>query len=183
MIPGFGENRGASLSDDGVYRYLLWRQWNSAKPFAHFIMLNPSTADATVDDPTVRRCAGFARAWGLGGIRVTNLYPFRATKPDDLWNAAIPEGQHNMRHIAGAVDGSDISVAAWGIHGRENRIRLVRNLFGGLGVPLYCLGLTKDGAPRHPLYVAGATVPVIYEPSGTGLEHGSQWSEMKEKAA
>lgn len=170
------EDRGAELSVDGVYRYLLWRRWDKEKPRALFIMLNPSTADAEIDDPTIRRCIGFARSWGLGGIRVVNLYPFRATKPADLWNASIPEGYCNLRYIERGIDTNGVSIAAWGAHGREPQIRRVRNLFYELGVPLYALGLTKDGQPRHPLYMPGAAVPIVYEASRNKVSIGQMWS-------
>jgi len=175
------EDRGAVLSDDGMYRYLLWRRWDKTKPRACFIMLNPSTADAEVDDPTIRRCIGFARAWGLGGIRVVNLYPFRATKPADLWRADVPEGHGNLGYIERAIDTGGIAVAAWGAHGKENRG--VRNLFYELGVPLYALKITKDGQPGHPLYIAGNAVPVVYEAARNPLNVGDPWPLHTQRSA
>lgn len=159
------DDTGAVLSDDGLYRYSLWRRWNVDKPRALWIMLNPSTADASVDDPTIRRCIGFARRWGMGGIRVVNLYPFRATKPADLWKAENPLGVGNLGYIEKSIDPHGISIAAWGAHARETEVRAVKNLFYELGIPLYALKLTNGGAPGHPLYIAGDTIPVCYEPA------------------
>lgn len=166
---------GAVISDCGLYRYLLWRRWDLSKPRALFIMLNPSTADASVDDPTIRRCIGFAKAWGMGGIRVVNLYPFRATKPDDLWKAERPRGDGNLGYIEKAIDPHGIAVAAWGAHAKEAQVAEVKNLFYEQGIPLYALKLTKNGQPGHPLYIAGDTVPVVYAPSRNPLKRGDVW--------
>lgn len=167
---------GAELSDDGMYRYLLWRRWDTGLPCAVFIMLNPSTADASADDPTIRRCIGFAKSWGFGGIRVVNLYPFRATKPEDLWRAPFPRGQGNIGHIERSIDTLGIAIAAWGAHGREAQVQEVKTLFYDLGITLYALKLTAGGAPGHPLYIKGNTVPVVYEPSRNPVKRGDLWS-------
>ena len=159
----FADERGAEISGDGQYRYLLWRRWSNG-PWATFIMLNPSTADADNDDPTIRRCIGFAQAWKMGGIRVVNLYPFRATKPADLWQASVPEGYGNEHWIRDAIDPHGISIAAWGTHGKEDRIRIVRNIFADLGVVLYALNITKGGQPGHPLYLPKTAEPVEFYP-------------------
>lgn len=143
----------AVLSDCGRYRYRLTRTWDSARPNATFIMLNPSTADASVDDPTIIRCRNYARAWGLGGLTVVNLYAYRATNPDDLWKVDDPIGADNDDHLrevltAAAADGAPV-VAAWGGNARPDRVAQVVALAG----PLTALGLTKAGQPRHPLYL------------------------------
>lgn len=157
------DDRGAEISACGRYRYLLWRRWDKDKPRALFIMLNPSTADAEIDDPTIRRCISFARSWGMGGIRVVNLYAFRATKPADLWKAADPIGEGNLSWIDRSIDTHGVAVAAWGAHARDKEVREVRELFYDLGIPLYALKLTKDGKPGHPLYIAGDTPLTVYE--------------------
>lgn len=170
------EDRGAELSEDGMYRYTLWRRWDKEKPRALFIMLNPSTANAEQDDPTIRRCVGFARSWRMGGIRVCNLFPFRATDPADLLKADIPEGRGNLGAIERMIDVHGISVAAWGAHQMSARQENnVRNLFYELGVPLYALGLTKHGKPRHPLYIPATAVPIVYETARNGLVTGQPW--------
>lgn len=170
------QDRGAVLSEDGLYRYLLWRLWDRELPRAMFVMLNPSTADAEIDDPTIRRCIGFARSWGMGGIYVTNLYPYRATNPADLWQASKPMGQGNDSYIERHLDRRGIAVAAWGAHGKPQRVREVRTLFFDAGIPLYALKLTKDGAPGHPLYLPAASVPVVYEPARNQLQRGQPWT-------
>ena len=147
----------AILSDCGTYRYHLTRTWDARIVPLRFIMLNPSTADAAVDDPTIRRCVGFAKRDGFGGIAVTNLYSFRATKPADLWRAADPVGPGGddalRLTLSNARDQRVPVVAAWGANARPDRVQW---LLGQAGAQqLVCLGLTKGGAPRHPLYVRG----------------------------
>jgi hypothetical protein len=159
--------RGAELSDDGLYRYSLTRRW-SDRPRDIWIMLNPSTADADVDDNTIRRCMGFSRKFGAGGIAVVNLFAYRATIPEQLRSEGIdPVGPENDARIvqaviaARALDGRVI--AAWGSHALTvHRGRHVRRLIGD--VPLHCLGLTRGRHPRHPLYVPGRTELVPYQP-------------------
>lgn len=146
--------RSAEISDDGMYRYALGRQWGRGWP-ATFVMLNPSTADANIDDPTIRRCIGFARGWGLGGIRVVNLYAYRATNPRELWTAEDPVGPLNRRHLFNALERAATTdtpvVAAWGAHAKRDRVEAFLDLLHSNRVT--CLGVTKDGHPRHPLYL------------------------------
>jgi hypothetical protein len=152
--------RDATLSPDGVYRYELSRDWSdsgSISPAMTFIMLNPSTADASIDDPTIRRCIGFARREGYSRLVVLNLYAYRATNPHDLLRCPEPVGPWNDGQINVAFDrayraGSPI-VVAWGTHSRPERVKEVLAL--SQGVPLQCLGTTKDGHPKHPLYIRG----------------------------
>lgn len=148
--------RGATFDTTGAYRYQLWREWEQAQPRACFVMLNPSTADATQDDPTIRRCMSFARRWGYGSIEVVNLFAFRATRPADLFQATEPVGPQNDEAIRGAVDRAALVLAAWGIHG----CHLTRHdeVIPWLG-EAFCLGCTTSGQPRHPLYVRGDYQP------------------------
>ena len=142
----------AVFSPDRVYRYELRRTWGPG-PVVAFIGLNPSTADETVDDPTIRRCIGFAKRWGYGGLVMLNLFAFRATDPRDMRAADDPVGPDNDRHLIAATSESGLVVAAWGVHGAyRNRDREVAGL---LAWNLMALGLTRDGHPRHPLYVRG----------------------------
>jgi hypothetical protein len=156
--------RTASLSDDGRYRYTLTRSWGGElDELQTFVMLNPSTADAEVDDPTIRRCVGFARALGASGILVVNLYAFRATRPADLWRAADPVGPHNDAVLTSVLSGRGRPViAAWGANARPDRVdrflQLARNAGGRR--PVTALGVTKAGAPRHPLYLPASARPV-----------------------
>src|SRR4051794_40545206 len=156
--------RRACFSQCGKYRYSLTRQWNVDRPSICWIMLNPSTADGFQDDPTIRRCIGFSQSWGAGGIEVVNLFAFRATQPTALFAARNPIGPQNDGHLIGSVTRPDRRViAAWGCHGgRGGRDLRVLALLLRHGVHVECLGRTKDGHPRHPLYVPGrqATEPM-----------------------
>jgi hypothetical protein len=151
----------AELSDCGTYRYTLTRDWDSDRPAACFVMLNPSTADAEQDDPTIRRCLGYARTWGCGSLAVVNLYAYRAADPSELWRAADPVGPNNDSWLRAAVTGARKSggpvVAAWGAHARTDRISAVLELPGV--APISVLALTKGGQPRHPLYLRANLTP------------------------
>lgn len=153
-------DKDAAISADGKYRWWLTREWwGNAK--ATFVMLNPSTAGPSLDDPTIRRCIGFAKTWGLGGIRVVNLYALRSTDPKGLWLADDPVGPENDKHLIDAALAAQVTdsplIAAWGANARPDRVAHV------LALPFFdrltALGVTKDGAPRHPLYLrADATL-------------------------
>ena len=143
-------NQSVLLSADNKYRFRLGRAWGPA-PYACFIMLNPSIADASVDDPTIRSCIRLAKAWGRGGFEVVNLFALRTTNPQELYHADDPIGPDNDAHILAAVMWRSPVVVAWGMRGVfMNRDRAVLDLLRG--IPLLCLGRTKTGAPRHPLY-------------------------------
>lgn len=152
-------NRSAVISDCGVYRYRLSRWWDEGFR-AVFVMLNPSTADAEQDDPTIRRCIGFAKAWKCAGLEVVNLFALRSTDPMALTTYPDPIGPENDKAIRDAIHAPSVVVAAWGVHGRlRGRGVQVRALVGN---SLYCLGLTRSGHPRHPLYVKADTKPMPY---------------------
>jgi hypothetical protein len=123
-----------------------------------FIGLNPSTADESRDDPTIRRCIGFARRWGFARLEVLNLFAFRATKPTALLSADDPVGPENDLAIAGVLRSADLVVCAWGAFPSSARAADVLRL---IAAP-QCLGTTKNGSPRHPLYVRSGTDPVPY---------------------
>lgn len=162
--PVFGQGTppatGAMLSEDGIYRYRLWRIWDDAKPMAVWIMLNPSTADASRDDPTIRRCIGFSRAFDFGGMEIVNLYALRATNPATLRTVADPTGPNNDEHIRRACSGIGAGrvICAWGASVYAlHRASAVRQLiWHEVGQP-WCLGKTKDGSPFHPLYRPNST--------------------------
>lgn len=150
--------KGAIIDETGKYRYQLWRIWDQTLPLAVFIMLNPSTADAEEDDPTIRRCMNYARSWGYGGIKVVNLFAYRATNPMELAKVSDPIGPLNNQYIFDAVNNSYIVIAAWGTHGSlYNRDKKVIRIFEN---KLRYLGLTKDGHPKHPLYLKADLKPV-----------------------
>ena len=158
-------SRGAAhVSEDGRYRYWLSRMWGEPnEPMAHFIMLNPSTADAQRDDPTIRRCVGFAKALGCGGLFVLNLYAYRTTYPADLWKAKDPVGPENDRWIATLLqlaDENEPIIAAWGANAKADRVGEVRALPGM--ARLTALAFTKGGHPRHPLYLPADARPVPF---------------------
>jgi hypothetical protein len=141
----------ALMSPCGAYRYWLTRTWDATRPSVCFIMLNPSTADAARDDPTIRRCVGFGERWGCGGVHVVNLFALRATDPKALRAHADPVGPENDEWIRRGVRGRAV-VAAWGASPlAARRARDVLKLTDTAGV--WCLGVTRDGHPRHPLYV------------------------------
>lgn len=143
--------RSAEISECGRYRWWLRRSWNTGQGVVCFIMLNPSTADAEIDDPTIRRCMGFARRWGFQVLDVRNLFPFRATDPKELLTVTDPSGGHRGTIELQTAVTADKIVAAWGSwvpFGHEHLVRILMP-----DSQLWCLGKTKSGAPRHPLYV------------------------------
>lgn len=158
--------KDAKLSRDRKYRYVLTREWNDgpSKGIVNFICLNPSTADETEDDPTVRRCIGFAKAWGFEGIAVTNLFALRATDPKALQEEHInPIGDLNDSFLKMWARKSTITVAAWGTHGallgRGQQVKAMMEEFTELRV----FGLTQEGHPRHPLYLPKTLVHVPWK--------------------
>lgn len=154
-----GTRSEAIYSDCGAYRYRLSRDWSEGPRLA-FIMLNPSTATELRNDPTVARCEGRARRAGYGGFDILNLFAFRATRPEDLRAAADPVGEGNIEAVL-AVAGTATVICGWGLHGAFlDQGAAMRGRLRECGVTLWHLGLTKDGQPRHPLYVANAVQPV-----------------------
>lgn len=149
-----GGYSGAAFSADRAYRYILTRTWDIGAPVMTWIMLNPSTADAMTDDPTIRRCTGFARREGCGGISVVNLFALRATDPADLSRHPDPAGPDNDRWLWMHATSGRLVIAAWGAHKlADARAREVARRLAEAGVQAQCLGVTSAGHPRHPLYV------------------------------
>lgn len=147
-----GETSGAEFSPCKVWRYALWRHWD-CRGYADvctFIGLNPSTADETANDPTVRRCIDYAQRWGFGGLYMLNLYAYRATDPAVMKAAADPVGPGADEALARFANRSGLVVCAWGAHATPERAAAVLAL---LEVPTVCLGLNANGSPKHPLYL------------------------------
>lgn len=147
----------AVISPCGSYRYVLSRSW-SFEPIVTWVMLNPSTADAMADDATIRKCVGFAKRWGFGGIRVVNLFAWRSRDPLALVDLPDPYGPEYGKHFDGAINTSSLVVAAWGCESTLKkkalliqRATMTRTGLLGLTVPVVCLGMTKAGTPYHPL--------------------------------
>lgn len=153
--------RSADISACGSYRYALYREWDDNDRRVCFIMLNPSTADAEVDDPTIRRCIGFAKRWGFGSLEVVNLFALRATSPDVLLTHPRPIGPDTDSVIEAALSDADLTICAWGTRGTLlDRNKVVLELLDGHGIERYALRLTNDGHPAHPLYLPGNLKPV-----------------------
>lgn len=153
--------KDAIICPQGKYRYYLTRQWDLYLPSVNFIGLNPSTADASDDDPTIRKCMTYARGWGYGGIIMTNLFAFRTKDPYEMMQQGVNAiGAENNRYLIQGHKEAKISVAAWGNHGGLNErskdvVHLIPNL--------YCLKITKLKQPAHPLYLSSQLTPVKFE--------------------
>lgn len=157
--------RSAVLSDCGTYRYELRRAWGPSLRTMIFVMLNPSVADALVDDHTVRRCVFYASREGCGRLLVVNLYALRSTDPAALWAHPDPIGPDNGRHLAAALEAGRVAglpiVAAWGCNAPAGRVEELVEAQRAAGTPpLLCLGTTGKGAPRHPSRL-GNDVPLV----------------------
>jgi len=153
-----GTESEAAFSACRRYRYRLTRRWGGG-PAVAFVMLNPSTADERQGDPTIRRCEALARAAGAGGLIAVNLCAYRATRPAELFAAEDPEGPENAAVLAGLPAGLRI-LCAWGDHGlRAGRGPRAEAMLRAAGHDLWHLGLTRRGAPRHPLYLPATTQP------------------------
>lgn len=151
----------AAFSPDMRYRYALSRRWGPGSTVV-FVMLNPSTADAFKVDPTVNRCLGFARAWGHEELVVLNLFALRSTDPKALYTAKHPVGGLNDSALA-LIPTEATVVCAWGVHGAlNNRGAQVREMLTGWGRELHHLGLTRDGEPKHPLYLRKTLEPATW---------------------
>ena len=154
----------ALYSDCERYRYALSRVWDQAGDRVLFVMLNPSKATEIDNDPTVERCERRARALGYGSFCVTNIFAWRETDPKALRVATNPVGPDNDDVLCQQAAKADCIIAAWGVHGDHlGRGSKVEHALRGAGHDLYHLGLTKAGLPRHPLYVAYATQPEIWQ--------------------
>lgn len=167
----------AVLSDDGRYRYWLSRPGAplDGTGLVVFVMLNPSTADASVNDATIARCVGYARRWGHARVGVVNIWPRRSRFPDDLaldrWPDDPDADAENARWVNRAVALADRTIVAWGMHaervaglrGRPPALDYIEDRARVVGVE--CLGMTGNGSPRHPLYLKADARPVPWTPT------------------
>lgn len=155
------EQSSAVLSEDGAYRYRLSRVWAEGSRCT-FIMLNPSTADAQIDDATIRRCIGYAKTWGHGALDVVNLFALRSTDPEGLYGHADPIGPENDQHLIDVARAATTIVVAWGAHGGHlgRDVAVLDLLRRYASVAPMALAFTADGKPRHPLYLRADLQPV-----------------------
>ena len=156
----------AVLSEDFRYRYSLSRGWDANKSGLLVVMLNPSTADASVDDPTIRRVVGFAKANGYGEVCVMNLYALRATNPAELKQEDAVGSENDARLSAVLRWNRDLCkpvLAAWGAT-KWAKVRSPEVAAMAPGLKWQCLGVTKAGSPRHPLYVPASQAFVSFQP-------------------
>lgn len=168
--------RKTIFSEDRKYRFTLWRKWeqeahliteysvtSNLNHYAMFIGLNPSTADERKDDPTIRRCIGFAKAWGYGALCMTNLFAFRATDPFMMKIEREPVGMGNDTYILECAKNAGVIIAAWGKDGAHNdRGEWVQRMFFDCKLKLHHLGLNGDGTPKHPLYLRKDLKPIPF---------------------
>lgn len=156
----------AVYSDCERYRYALTRIWDDERPRVLFVMLNPSKATEVQNDPTVERCERRARALGFGGFRVTNIFALRETDPHLMRKSTEPVGPDNRAILVQAALWADQIIAAWGTHGaHQGQGPITERLLRSTGKPLYTLGLTKHGHPKHPLYISYGASPILWEPA------------------
>ncbi len=182
-------NRETLFSPCRQYRYTLWRKLQGEslvdKPSGtvNFLMLNPSTADETQDDPTIRRCIGFATAWGYAELVVTNIFAYRATDPTVMKDQADPIGPENDQHIIRTARESQLVVAAWGAHGKHlDRGHAVRKMLDSIAMPLNCLKTIAQNQPSHPLYLPAALLPKPYpfsKPTSMFTRNADYFNRMK----
>ncbi len=161
------DSAGAIFSDCRLYRYRLWRVWDASKPAVAFCMLNPSTADEDHLDPTLKRCLQFAKDWGFGRMDIVNLFAWRSTDPKAMKRTEHPEseldGFKNNNAIADAQAECNQLICAWGVDGAFCSRGSIVKSFLKARRPIYHLGLTKEGFPRHPLYTLGDLKPILWE--------------------
>lgn len=169
-------SRQCEFSSDRIYRYTLWREWDVDSltgcaddlPRVHeylaVIGLNPSTADETQDDPTIKKCVKFAKRWGFGALCMTNLFAYRSTFPRDLLKVDDPTGPENLQHLFMAARDAGMVLAAWGksVPIISSRAEFVSGVLKAGGVNLFALRKNSDGSPQHPIYVPDATEPMPF---------------------
>ena len=167
LFPELETDNGAVFSPCRTWRYTLWRIWDRTLPSLQVIGLNPSTATETTNDPTVRKCIGFAHRWGFGSLLMTNAFAYRSTNPHVLYTLSDPIGPANDYWLQEIATRAGFRLAAWGNHGslmdRDKQILAL--------IPdLHHLGLTQYDRPKHPLYLPYTTVPKPMSPVAIPLK-------------
>lgn len=153
----------ARYSPCEIYRYTLQRIWEPGQPIVAFIGLNPSTATEVENDPTVRRCIGYALSWGYGGMRMLNAFGLRSTDPKGLKQIDDPVGPGNDLWIRKMTKDAALTVACWGTHAELNaRHQQLVTMLNTAGCRIHCLGMTKGGFPKHPLYLRQSLTAVPF---------------------
>jgi hypothetical protein len=155
----------AMFSPCRTHRYVLYRDWLAGRDLRRLMVigLNPSTADEFANDPTVTRCCNFAKGWGFSGLVMTNLFSYRATDPACIKAAAHPTDTENDRWLLQEAAAAGLVIAAWGVHGSHlDRAAQLTSMLRNAGIELHCLGTTKAGDPRHPLYMPRDCQPVVW---------------------
>lgn len=157
------DNNGALISMCEKYRFQLWRIWDDSLPKVLFVMHNPSKADANVNDPTVKRCIGFAKSWGYGGIYIGNISAYRATNPKDLNDIPVHElfVKSNMQNIKWMAEKCSLHVLAHGVPHKKLR-PWVTYSYDLNHIKFHVIEMTKSGFPGHPLFLKSNLVPVPY---------------------
>ncbi|WP_299348602.1 DUF1643 domain-containing protein [uncultured Shimia sp.] len=159
----------AKYSDCETYRYALTRVWDETGPKVTFIMLNPSKATEVQNDPTIERCERRARALGFGGFCAVNIFALRETDPKKMRTNDAPQGPENDDAVTAACLWADTIIAGWGAHGEHlGQGRATQDVLLATERDIHCLGLTKAGHPRHPLYIAYTQEPALWLPGKTG---------------
>lgn len=157
---------GNHMAEPDAYRYSLLRCWDETwvegtDIAMYFVLLNPSTADHEVDDPTAVRCMGFAKTCGFKALYIVNMYGLRATRPVHLWEHPNPVGPRNGAFLRGALEASvnvgGVVVAGWGTNAREQEVETFEQMVDAIGASVWCLAVNKDGSPKHPLYIKADT--------------------------
>jgi hypothetical protein len=160
----------ACFSTCGRYRWWLQRRWQASRPTVLFIGLNPSSANAERDDPTLRRLVGFARAWGFGALEVVNLFARCSATPAVLRRSSNPVGAENDQWLQRCVASADALWLGWGNGGswgqRDQQVLALLEAALPPGVPLLAVGLTASGQPRHPLYAPASAPPLRLQHPG-----------------
>lgn len=151
-------------SPDNRYRYTLWRDLENellGSGTMLFVGLNPSTADASTDDPTIRRLKSFAIGFGFAMLAVGNLFAYRTSNPAEMLQAHDPIGPDNDWYLRELIDMSNVVLCGWGTDGKHRgRDRKVMSMIGGKA---HCLAINKDGSPTHPLYLPNSSKLTPYK--------------------